>query len=194
MESRLTTKEALARALQDLSMAKSVAKISVREIAGRAGVTPVTFYNHFNGKYELMAWIYNMAIAPFLQDLLAGRTWRDVVCGFVGALHGSPEFYRNALRNTSGANSFRYATNNYAIGVIAERIRLRHGPHAAGEETLFYLKYYMRLVSEAVNDWFLGGESLELSLFVDRLAACMPEPLRPLLEPGLERGGRDAQI
>ena len=194
MESRLTTKEALARALQDLSRTKSVAKISVREIAGRAGVTPVTFYNHFSGKYELMAWIYNMEIAPFLQNLLAGRTWRDAVCGFVGALHGSPEFYRNALRNTSGANSFRYATNNYAIDVIAERIRLRHGAHAAGEETLFYLKYYMRLVSEAVNDWFLGGESIDLAVFADRLVACMPDPLRPLLEPSPERGGRDARI
>ncbi len=194
MESRLTTKEALERALQALSRAKSVAKISVREIAGCAGVTPVTFYNHFSGKYELMAWIYNMEIAPCLQDLLAGRTWRDAVCGFVGALRGSPEFYRNALRNTSGANSFRRAATDYVMGAVAELIRLRHGPHAAGEETLFYLKYYMRLVSEAVNDWFLGGEALELAVFADRLAACMPAPLRPLLEPSPERGGRDARI
>ncbi|MBO4684993.1 MAG: hypothetical protein J5600_06670, partial [Desulfovibrio sp.] len=65
---------------------------------------------------------------------------------------------------------------------------------AAGEETLFYLKYYMRLVSEAINDWFLGGESIELAVFADRLAACMPGPLRPLLEPGPERGGKDVQL
>ncbi len=183
MDLRPPTKEALARALQDLSREKSVAKISVREIAGRAGVTPVTFYNHFSGKYALMVWICRRDIAPCLQGLLAGITWREAVCGFAAALRRSPEFYRNALRNTSGAHSFHYAANNYAIGVVAERMRLRHGASAVGEETLFYVKYYMRLIAEAVSDWFLGGEAVELDILVDRLEACMPASLRPLLEP-----------
>ena len=32
-------------------------------------MTSTTFYNHFSDKYELLAWIYNVSMEPFLGKL-----------------------------------------------------------------------------------------------------------------------------
>ena len=46
-----TTKEILAESLQELSLNKSVDKITIKEIAQNCGMTATTFYNHFADKY-----------------------------------------------------------------------------------------------------------------------------------------------
>ncbi len=181
MEDRQTTKELLAASLKDLARRKSVEAISVREIVTNSGLTSTTFYNHFRNKYELMAWIYNMRLYPYFEELFTRYSWRDAIRQFSMVLLEDPEFYENALKNTSGLTSFRYATNNFAINMILERIRHCCGAAADMEETAFYLKYYMRMISEAINDWFLGGKVIPFGKFSDMLVTLMPPPLRPVL-------------
>ena len=59
---RQTTKEVLAASIMELAKTKSVDKISVKEIVKNCGLTATTFYNHFQDKYQLLAWIYNRNI------------------------------------------------------------------------------------------------------------------------------------
>ena len=47
----------LAESFKELVLEKLVEKITIKEITDRAGVTRVTFYNHFQDKYELLEWI-----------------------------------------------------------------------------------------------------------------------------------------
>lgn len=176
-----TTKDLLAASVRELAKKKSIDKISVREIAKNAKLTSATFYNHFSNKYELVAWIYNMQISKVLEEFLSVYSWEDVVRRFLLIIQESSEFYENALRSTFGRTTFCYAVNDFAIAMIVERIRCYHTATGNYADIIFYIKYYMRFIAEAVNDWFLAGQKVPLEKIVVMLVTAMPEPLKPLL-------------
>ena len=178
-----TTKELLADSLRELSNQKSVDKITVKEIAKNCGVTAPTFYNHFSDKYKLLAWIYNRELARYYGRLFHDVTWRDAIYYTAAILLENRAFYANALQNTAGLDSFRYATNDFAIDLILERIRQVASAAEVPADIRFYVKFYMRAISEAANDWFLNGSKIPLEVFVDMLAEAMPPPLKPYLMP-----------
>ena len=58
------------------------------------------------------------------------------------------------LKNTAGQTSFRYKTNDYAIALWTECLQKRNGGKELPQDIQFLFRFYMRAVSEAVNDWF----------------------------------------
>ncbi len=177
-----TTKEILAESIQELAIKKSVEKITIKEITQNCGVTPTTFYNHFSDKYELLAWIYNVSIEPFLGRLGTDVSWRECVWQSSFILTKNKPFYRNALQNTAGLVSFRYATNNFAIDLILERIRRNFTLIEIPTEIRFYVVFYMRAIAESINDWFLSEMKMPIEEFTDLLVQGMPTPLTPYLK------------
>ncbi len=86
------------------------------------------------------------------------------------------------LKNTAGQTSFRYKTNDYAIALWTECLQKRNGGKELPQDIQFLFRFYMRAVSEAVNDWFLAGEKMPLEDFAALLDVAMPEPLRAYLK------------
>lgn len=181
MIARLGTKDILAASLRELAKEKAVDKITIREITDNCGVSATTFYNHFQDKYELLAWIYNQWIEPIWGRIGNGVSWREALAKACTALLEDQAFYANALKNTAGQTSFRYATNDYAIGLLLSRCRDNAHTSELPKGIEFLVRFYMRGLSEAANDWFLQGQPITLEAFVDLLDQAMPEPLRPYL-------------
>lgn len=177
-----TTKEILAESIQELAASKSVEKITIKEITQNCGMTSTTFYNHFSDKYELLAWIYNISMEPFLGRLGTDVSWRKCVWQSSFVLTENKPFYRNALQNTAGQVSFRYATNNFAIDLILERIRRNFALVEIPSEIRFYVVFYMRAISESINDWFLDGMKIPIDEFTELLVQGMPTSLAPYLK------------
>ena len=92
-------------------------------------------------------------------------------------------FYRNALKNTTGQTSFRYQTNNYAIDLILAQIKEIHKFDEIPFDIRFQVKFYMRAISESINDWFLAGDNKQFPIekFTDLLVKAMPKELSPYL-------------
>lgn len=102
-------------------------------------MTTTTFYNHFADKYVLLASIYNKEIEPAFSQLGSKIIWRDALRIFCTTLSDKQSFFLNALKNTSGQNSFRYATNDYAIDLLRERLRILGKEDALPIEIDFWL-------------------------------------------------------
>ena len=122
MIEKRTTKDLLAESLKELCKIKSADKITIKELTQNCGLTAPTFYNHFRGKYELMAWIYNQKVEASLKNFGRGDSFEDVICKWMDIVLEDEEFYRHLLKNAVGQNSFRYATNDHAINLIADWI------------------------------------------------------------------------
>lgn len=176
-----TTKDLLAESLKDLAQVKSVDKITVKELTRNCGLTAPTFYNHFRDKYELMAWIYNQRVETSLKNLGNGDSFEDVICKWMEIVREDEKFYMNLLKNAVGQNSFRYATNDHAIKLIVEWIKARHGMNELPLEVCFCLKFFMRGVSELVNDWCLGQSESTPREMAKLFVSAMSVPLKSLL-------------
>ena len=181
MITRPGTKDILAASLRELAKEKAVDKITIREITDNCEMSATTFYNHFQDKYELFAWIYNQRIEPVWGRIGNGVSWREALCEAVTALTEDRAFYANMLKNTAGQTSFRYATNDYAIGLLLARFRSRAHSSKLPDSIVFFVRFYMRAISETANDWLLAGQPIPLEELVTLLDQAMPEPLRSYL-------------
>lgn len=94
---RQTTKELLAASLQELAQNKSIDKITIREIAQNCQLTSTTFYNHFQDKYALLAWIYHRELTPLYEHLGKDIDWNTLIRQGIIAVQQNKQFYRNAL-------------------------------------------------------------------------------------------------
>ena len=173
-----TTKALLAESLKELSKFKPVDKITIKELTKNCGLTSPTFYNHFRDKYELMAWIYNRQVEASLENFGRDDSFEDVICKWMEILLEDESFYLNLLKNAVGQNSFRYTTNDHAIKLLEEWIKTRQD---LSDEQSWCLRFYMRAISETINDWFLGRCSLKPHELARLLVEWMPAPLKSLL-------------
>ena len=181
MIQRPSTKALIAASLKELSKSKPADKITIKEITQNCGMTSPTFYKYFHDKYELMAWIYNEKVEEAMENLGDTTSFEDVIYKWIEPLLEDEEFYQNLLRNAVGQNAFRYTTNDHAIHLLSDWIKKYHNMSDLPKEIQFYLRFYMRAISETVNDWFLGKCSYSSQELTKLLIEAMPNKLKPLL-------------
>ena len=91
-------------------------------------------------------------------------------------------FYINLLKNAVGQNSFRYTTNDYAINLIVDWIKIRHDISSKlSPEIYFCIRFFMRAISKLVNDWALEKWECSPREMAKFFVEAMPAPLKPFL-------------
>ena len=178
---RQTTKELLAASLQELAQHKNIDKITIREIAQNCQLTSTTFYNHFQDKYALMAWIYHREIEPLYRQLGKDINWQTLLARGFELMYQNGQFYRNALKNTSGHSSFQKATTDYSINRMTAYIRQQQNAHELPEKLQFMIRFYVIGILYVVNEWLLHEDKLPSDELIQLLEKAMPEELRPYL-------------
>lgn len=97
------TKIRFARALRDLMDEKPLTKVSVGEIAERAGLSRKAFYNHFLDKNDLLNWIMYSQFVQLQKEQLEGGGW-EAFQSFLEFFATDRAFFAEALRDM-GQNS-----------------------------------------------------------------------------------------
>lgn len=105
MHDSLITKKVIAHSLKELMQSTPFQKISIRDIMVHAEIRRQTFYDHFQDKYELLAWIYQQEASENIEDYLDYEHWSKVIVRLFTYLKENQVFYVNALEVTE-QNSF----------------------------------------------------------------------------------------
>ena len=176
-----STKALLAASLKELAKSKPADKITIKEITQNCGMTSPTFYNHFHDKYELMAWIYNEKVEESIENLGKSISFENVVYKWIEAILEDEDFFLNVLKNAVGQNSFRYTTNDHAILLLSNWIKKYHNMTELPLDIQFYLRFYMRGISETINDWCLRNCSISPKEMTRLFIEAMPNKLKHLL-------------
>lgn len=89
------TKEEIADALVALAQDKPISKISVQEIAQKAGINRQTFYYHFSDKKELLRWFYQTDSLCYLTSSeLSLENWQEQALKMLKAMKAKGTFYQ----------------------------------------------------------------------------------------------------
>ena len=70
---------ALAESLKKLMVRTPFEKITIKQITDGAGVIRVTFYNHFQDKYDLLGYIVRREILEPVRILLKNSMYREAL-------------------------------------------------------------------------------------------------------------------
>lgn len=105
MSNSIITKKALAQALKECMKTKPLDKVSIGEICEKCGLNRKSFYYHFQDKYELVNWIYEMEINRKIQSEIKTKRSGELSLMICQSIYDDRTFYLNALQ-VSGPHSF----------------------------------------------------------------------------------------
>ncbi len=150
----------LAKSLKKLVIEKPFEKITIKQIADGAGVIRVTFYNHFQDKYDLLAWIVERDIFKPVKILLSNLMYRQAMILIFTNMRKEKEFYTRVEKLT-GQNSFSEIVTRCAEELILD---LLHERGVTGSRESFpymtpeYMaRYYANSMCYVLMDWIRSG-------------------------------------
>ena len=149
----------LAESFKELVLEKLVEKITIKEITDRAGVTRVTFYNHFQDKYELLEWICREELVNPIRILLWNGMEKEAITFMFTSILKNREFYSHVVK-LEGQNSFESIVKNCFTEALVEYIT----GHADSEKRKYkemrpewLAEFYSQGMSFVLISWIKGG-------------------------------------
>ena len=124
MQQKKEVKILLAESFKELVLEKSVEKITIKEITDRAGVIRVTFYNHFQDKYELLEWIIREESVAPIRILLWNGMEEEALTFMFNSILKNKDFYSRVVR-LEGQNSFESIVLKCFTEVIVDLLKDR---------------------------------------------------------------------
>ena len=179
---RQTTKELLAESLKELSAAKPIDKITIKEIVQNCGFTSKTFYNHFQDKYDLIAWIYSTAAENIMKKIDGENyTWKDSLTDGLNYFLDNKKFLKNLVLNTGGQDSFINYIARYNVKILSDYIKRSHNLKKISADVEICIKIYCYGTVCIFCEILTAPLTVPTEEFVNILEKSLPEPLKKFL-------------
>ena len=160
MEEKRDIEKALAQSLKELVVRVPFEKITIKQIADGAGVIRVTFYNHFQDKYDLLAWIVKREILEPVRILISNQMYRETLILIFSNMLRDKEFYMRASK-IEGQNSFSEILMDCAcsllLDVFRERGTNRAHPAHPWMDPEHLAMYYANSMTYVLLEWIRLG-------------------------------------
>lgn len=179
---RKTTKDILAESFLELAEAKRIDKIRVSDITSNCGMSAPTFYNHFKDKYDLIVWIHTHRVSEVMSKIdKNGYGWRDTLLDGAKYYYENRSYIINALKHTSGHDSFvGYVTRNN-IEVLAKEVRRKLMTEHLPSEIYGLIKIYVYGTVHFMLDWLMEDATLTPEQVAQMWENGLPQPLKQYL-------------
>lgn len=162
------TKRALAVSLKELMQQMPFNKIQVSQICERCGMNRKSFYYHFKDKYDLVNWIFDTDIIPFVKkssDLDSFEERIEIIREVYRYLYDNRSFYRPALK-IEGQNSLSDHFKDFFYS--PSQLRLKSLLGDIGEDE-FAINFILDAVFTATKRWLLDPNCIPPDEFVSKL-------------------------
>lgn len=179
---RKTTKEVIAESFLELAAEKPINKISVVDIVGNCSLTKPTFYRYFKDKYDLIAWIYVRETQKNVDKIgTDGYLWRDTLLDGLRYYERNRKYMVNALKHTSGKDSFLDQINEADIGFITAEIKKKLRVDRLPDELSEMVKIYCYGTGQYLYAWLMDSRPAPCETVASVMEACIPEKIKSFL-------------
>ena len=161
MEEKRDIETKLAVSLKGLVTKIPFEKITIKQIADGAGVIRVTFYNHFQDKYDLLAWIVRREILDPVRILISNRMYRESLILIFSNFLQDKEFYMHAVR-IEGQNSFSEIVEECAYALLLDIFRENGASGESGSLLWEFNVLYCARMDPDGHDDTAGGDGHDL--------------------------------
>ena len=176
---RKTTKDILAESFLELAENKRIDKITITEITNNCGMSQPTFYNHFKDKYDLIIWIYTNKSNGFLSQIGdENSSWTDISLGAAKYYYKYKNYITNALKHTSGQDSFMHHVGRINTDLIAGAVRKKLMTEYIHDEIYGMIKVYVYGSVQYLLEWLLNDTKQPPELVARIWETSLPEPLK----------------
>lgn len=173
---RISARDLIIEAFARLSEGKPADRISVREICREAGVSTVTFYNHFGSKAEMYTFLGRQMAEERIARLGEGYAWRDFLRDVLAANTGAGETLSNLTSNTHGYEEYGSMLYRYTFEALEQRVARGNPGHLTTRERVA-LAAYTHAFLDSLDDWIARGMPQDYDDLVEGLCDAFPQTL-----------------
>lgn len=159
-EERKDVELALADSLKDLVLRVPFEKITIKQITDGAGVIRVTFYNHFQDKYDLLGFIIQKEILEPVGILLKNGMYKEALTLIFTNIKKDGAFYQKAVK-IEGQNSFEDITEDCIYKLLFELFSEKSSGNPHPQHSWLTVDslagYYARSMNYVVVHWIKSG-------------------------------------
>lgn len=163
MEGKNAVEVKLAASLKKLAVKTPFEKITIKQITDGAGVIRVTFYNHFQDKYDLLEWIMATEILDPVRILFTNKMFREAIVLIFSNMRKDREFYMHVVA-MQGQNSFAEIVESAIRGLLLsllEENRTKKKFAHKWMEPEYLARYYTQAMTYVVVNWIKSGMTVE---------------------------------
>jgi len=178
-----TTKAVLAASLKELAEIKSVDKITVKEITQNCGLTPTTFYNHFQDKYDLIVWIYSVQLEKIMDKIgQNGYNFPNALKDCIQYYAENKKFLINAITHTSGQNSFINHMSKINFNALSNYLKRINNFDELPQDLSIIVKMYVYGTVCMSCEWLIDKKPIVIDEFIKLLEEGLPESLKKYVD------------
>jgi len=175
------TRNAIINAFMELMEEKSFTEITISNITERCGLNRLTFYYHFQDKYDLLNQVYDLLIMFPFQQGLAFDNWTLHLCDALTTVKAHKKFSMNAMEHDNGELS------DHIGAIISQLFRdiiddMTPGNEMNEEDKKFLADFFSYGVVGTINDWAKSGMVGEPEQLVNRIAHTINDGRRIAVE------------
>lgn len=171
------TKKALAQSLKELMAHHPFSKISVADICEGCGMSRKSFYYHFQDKYDLVHWIFDVEFLQSIRGAEHENSWElfQELCVY---FYRERDFYRCAIQ-IQGQNSFQ----EYFREVAAPVMETVAGElFADSRDRAFCVTFFADAILASVLRWLSAANPEPPEQYLHRLHRLLVRGARQVLE------------
>ena len=162
------TKNALALSLKSLMREIPFEKIRVSHICDRLNMNRQSFYYHFQDKYELMNWIFDVDVNRFIHSDESVSASMEIT-QLMQILYNNRDFYRNAL-SVQGQNSLREHIFEISMPVLQKKFL---NVFASDKDAHLYVEFILDTLINAIIRWISDENCMPPEDFAQHFFSCI---------------------
>ena len=177
-----TTKELLADSFLELAEKIPINKITIANIVDNCDVTQPTFYRYFKDKYDMIAWIYAQETGKNISKVgRNGYVFKDTFLDGMRFYDENRKFMVNALKHTSGRDSFLFQMSDMNIQFIENEIKKKLNVSECPHDLAAVVKMFCYGTNQFLYDWLIEKNDLTYEQVAKLMEESIPEVLRPYI-------------
>ena len=168
------TRSILVKAFCDYYKTRPIEKISVKEIAAKAGYSRATFYNYFTDVYDLLEYVENEFIS-YMVDRIQNNIGRAAdfdgfIQAFVETLYEKEE-YINVFMNSSNRSSFIDQMKLKMVPLLLSVFNVSQDNTRAG----YALEFYISGLIPVLGSWLKNEQDIPADELADLIRGILQE-------------------
>lgn len=179
------TKEAIMNSFMELMDEKAFTDITISNITEKCHLNRLTFYYHFQDKYDLLNQIYDLMIMfPFQQGLTIDN-WPSHLTEALKTVKSHKKFCKNAMENDNGE------FDNHVGAIISKLFEdiiddFSQDGEMSDHDKKFIANFFSYGVIGTINDWVETGMEGEPEELVGLIAGTLDDGRKLAFEHFIE--------
>ena len=181
MENRIY-KDAIAKSFMELSKEKSVADITVSDIAKACDISRQTFYHHFKDKYSVIEYLYEPAIKKIKEiGMGCGGDIQEALLKMYQECYNNRAYYMSVI-SYEGQNSFEEYCIKGNREFFIEYLTQKYGNGNLDKSLEIAIDFSCHGAAYTLISWIRNGMKESPEFIAREMYKCLPEILRLSME------------